>query len=300
MSWDLIVKREKHLGVITLNRPKALNALTMGMIEGIYNQLQAWKHDPEIHAVVICSVVANIFCAGGDVRWLYDSGRNKDPKQLEFFNKEYKLNQLIHDYPKPYIALMDGVTMGGGVGISLHGSHPVASENFSFAMPETTIGFFPDIGSSYLLARCPDNFGIYLGLVGDRVNAVDAKKLGLVKYCISAKEFPEIIANLAKLDLTINAADKVDSCLSKFNHVELKSEILDLKKYVNETFAKNSVEEIFDALKNGDTDWHKTTLQKLAKKSPLSLKVTLEQLRKVGSGSLQDALNMDTCLVSHF
>src|SRR6202000_2234620 len=131
-------------------------------------------------AVVVQGKGEKAFCAGGDVRWLYEVGLAKNPEQMQFFWHEYRLNHFIHHYPKPYISLMNGITMGGGVGISLHGSHPVATERFTFAMPETGIGFFPDIGASYLLSRCPGEIGIYLGLTGNRLNAQEAQVAGLV------------------------------------------------------------------------------------------------------------------------
>ena len=169
MTDDIVFERKQQIGLITLKRPQALNALTLPMIKALQQQLLQWEGDKSIHAVVIQADVGKAFCAGGDVRWLYESGLAKNPEQMQFFWHEYRLNHTIHQFKKPYIALMNGITMGGGVGISLHGSHPVATENFVFAMPETGIGFFPDIGASYLLARCPGQTGIYLGLTGNNL-----------------------------------------------------------------------------------------------------------------------------------
>lgn len=169
MTEEVLFSQEGQLGFITLNRPKALNALTLTMIMALQKQLSIWKEDYSIKAVVVQAVPGNAFCAGGDIRWLYNAGRSKDSEQMQFFWHEYRLNHFIHHFGKPYISLLDGITMGGGVGISLHGSHPVASERFVFAMPETGIGFFPDIGASYLLNRCPGFLGVYLGLTGNKL-----------------------------------------------------------------------------------------------------------------------------------
>src|SRR3990167_6937496 len=148
MTEDILYTRENHIGLVTLNRPKALNALTYPMLIALQDQLSAWQEDKDIHAVVVRAVEGRAFCAGGDIRHIYQLGRD-NPETMAFFSHEYRLNRFIHEFTKPYIALMDGITMGGGVGIALHGSHPVASERFTFAMPEAGIGFYPDIGASY-------------------------------------------------------------------------------------------------------------------------------------------------------
>ncbi|MDF1758789.1 MAG: enoyl-CoA hydratase/isomerase family protein [Legionellaceae bacterium] len=300
MSDDLIFTREKRIGVVTLNRPKALNALSLTMIQNLQQQLKTWEQDEDIHAVVVCSTTPSAFCAGGDVRWLYDSGLNKNSEQLNFFQEEYNLNQYIADYPKPYIALMDGVTMGGGVGISLHGSHSVASEKFLFAMPETGIGFFPDIGASYLLSRCPDNFGVYLGLIGARLNATDAHELGLVTNAISSSDFANVIASLIQSDLSVDAHSRVTECLANFKNLEQESTIAPIRTFVADSFSEDTVEDIILSLEKIDDKWHQTTISHLEKKSPKSLKITLKQILEVKDKPLSDCLAMDLCLVTHF
>lgn len=301
MSESIIFTQEKHIGLVTLNRPQALNALSLEMIDEFYAQLQAWERDESVHAVVVCAKEdSRAFCAGGDIRWLYEAGLKQDPSQIDFFIHEYRLNQYIHDYSKPYIALMDGITMGGGVGISLHGSHPVASDNFKFAMPETGIGFFPDIGASYLLARCPDNFGIYLGLTGARINANAALALGLVKYVIKSSEFANILSNLLEVDLSFAAHIRVDHCLQTFSKPDLNTNITDIRQDVSNCFAANNVEDIFAKLQACNAKWHVETLQNLQLKSPLSLKVTLQQIIFAKDKDLADCLAMDLHLVRHF
>lgn len=301
MSESIIFTQEKHIGVVTLDRPAALNALNIEMIDAFYAQLQAWEHDESIHAIVVCAKEGSrAFCAGGDVRWLYDTGLNQDPRQLDFFTHEYQLNQYINDYPKPYVALMDGITMGGGVGISLHGSHPVASENFSFAMPETGIGFFPDIGASYLLSRCPDNFGLYLGLTGNRLNARDALQLGLVKYVIRSSDFSQILTSLLEVDLSFDARLRVDHCLETFAKANLDASITEIYPEVKACFGESSVEGIFDKLEDSTSEWAQKTSRNLANKAPLSLKVTLQQILFAKDKNLVECLAMDLHLVKHF
>lgn len=298
---DIIFTQEKHVGIITLNRPQALNALSLSMIISFYNQLKIWEKDESICAVVVrASADSKVFCAGGDVRFLYEAGLKKDPKLLQFFQEEYKLNQYIHDYSKPYIALLNGVTMGGGVGISLHGSYSIASQSFSFAMPETAIGFFPDIGASYLLAKCKDNFGIYLGLTGNRLNAADAYSLGLIKYIIDEEYFDNILIDLIEANLKQNSFTQVDKCLSKFPKLQIQSSINLFRDKVASCFGCLSIEELIEKLKDLNDEWAKDILINLSKKSPLSLKVTLRQLLLAKNKKLSECLAMDKCLVKHF
>ena len=300
MSADVIMTTQHQLGIITLDRPAALNALTLPMIIAIQQQLLEWLDCPSIHAVVIRSAGGKAFCAGGDVRWLYDAGRRDDPDLLRFFEEEYRLNQIIHHYKKPYIALMDGLTMGGGVGVSLHGSHTVASEAFVFAMPETSIGFFPDIGSSYLLSRCPNHMGMYLGLTGNRLNADEACALGLVQYVIQSSQFEKVMDELLVTDLSIDAASAVSACLSRFANVVEHDSIDTLQSQVERCFAYHDIMSIINALEKQDDVWSQAILKTLLQKSPLSLSVTCEQLSKAASMTFDECIQMDFCLVTHF
>jgi len=300
MGEDILFTREQHIGLITLQRTQALNALTLPMIVALQEQLHAWKNDEAIHAVIIQAAPGKAFCAGGDVRWLYDMGRNNDPHQMQFFWHEYRLNHFIHHFGKPYIALMDGITMGGGVGVSLHGSHPVASERFLFAMPETGIGFFPDIGASYLLARCPGEFGVYLGLTGARLGPADAHQLGLVKQIIPSDQFQNVLANLIEADLSIDAHARVDACLQCYAMPMQPGPVMNSKAAINSCFNYDDVESIMAALIETDDTWQADTTKILEQKAPLSLKVTLEQIRKAKFMSMGDCIKMDYCLVGHF
>lgn len=195
------------VGEIYLNRPNALNALTLDMCQAIHHQLLAWQADTTIKAVIIRGN-GRAFCAGGDLKSLY---YNKEDigHSLEFFRAEYRLNLAIHHFPKPYIAFLDGITMGGGAGISLHGSHRVATEHFEFAMPETGIGFFPDVGSGYFLNKCPGKSGYYLGLSGEKINAPDAMMLSLIGYYVPSDQINKIILQLREATLEEQAHNTV-------------------------------------------------------------------------------------------
>ena len=297
---DIFFSRESHIGLITLQRVQALNALTLPMIIALQQQLTEWQQDDDIHAVVIQAAPGKAFCAGGDVRWIYDKGATDPQEQLQFFWHEYRLNYFIHQFSKPYIALMDGITMGGGVGISLHGSHPVASERFVFAMPETGIGFFPDIGASYLLTQCPHSAGVYLGLTGNRIGAADAEELGLVQAIVAADHFQNIIDCLVESDLSTGAHARVDVCLQYFAILPQLAPILDLAPAIHRAFHHADVESVMSALADGKDGWSHETLAILQQKAPLSLKVTLAQLQKARSINMADCIKMDYCLVGHF
>lgn len=301
LTDDILITEEGHLGIFTLNRPKAFHALTPSMILTMQNQLDVWKLEPNIHAIILQATPSPAFCAGGDVRWLYENGKNDFTQVRHFFWNEYRLNHTIHALEKPWICLMDGITMGGGVGISLHGSHAIASEKFTFAMPETGIGFFPDIGASHLLNKCPDSVGVYLGLTGNRIAARDAIANNLLKYFIHSAQFPEIIKRLHTLDLSENAACKVDTCLAEFQLSLLnQEEISGLDPDIATCFSRNSVEEIITALKECGSLWAQRQVEILHEKSPVSLKVTLKQLQKTRDFSLDDCLKLDFFMVNHF
>lgn len=289
MFEDVIFSEENKLGIITLNRPKALNALTLEMVQAISERLNLWMHQECILAVIIRAVPGKVFCAGGDIRWLYEQGLKKDPKQLDFFSHEYALNKLVYHYPKPYIALIDGLNFGGGIGITLHGRYKVATEQSIFAMPETAIGFFPDVGASYILSRL-GAIGMYLGLVGAKINANQAKNLGLIDRVIdnsrrdllelvqcSIQEIPLLRSTQTRDDVFIPHQEEIETC-----------------------FSSPSVPTIIENLKNHQSEWSQQVLAELLLKSPLSLMITFEQLMRAKSLSLDECLNMDAVLVKHF
>lgn len=303
MEQGIFFKRDKHIGRVILDRPTALNALSLPMIKSFYKQLVAWKKDPSIHAVVVTSTHREVFCSGGDVKWIYQQGLQNHLADLEsFFWHEYRLNAFIGSFGKPYIALMNGVTMGGGVGISLHGSYPIATENFLFAMPETMIGLFPDVGASYLLSRLPHGIGTYLALTGARLSAGDARQLGLIKYVIPEESLSDLLSNLIAEDLSDTTLLSIDKII---NPIRVEPELLPTmseaeRLLIQEIFTHESLEEIMLALKNKKENFAKEIERTLAQCSPTSLKVTLTQLQKARALSLDECLKTDGILVQNF
>ncbi|STX28401.1 enoyl-CoA hydratase/carnithine racemase [Legionella beliardensis] len=289
---------QHHLGIITLARPQALNALNLPMIQAMQQQLLHWEQDDSIYAVVIQAEPGKAFCAGGDVRWLYETGLKNKAEQMQFFWHEYRLNHFIHQFQKPYIALLNGITMGGGVGVSLHGAYAIANEQFIFAMPETGLGLFPDIGASYLLAHCPGQIGLYLALTGNRLNAKEANKAGLINYLVTNEQFEQLLGGLYELDLSQDADERIKAFLSQVTKQE-QSVFPDVEK-INHYFSKPSVQAIMEALKASDDAWALATLQTLEQKSPLSLAVTFEQIHKAQTLSMAECIKMDYRLVAHF
>lgn len=303
VKTEAIESKFGRFGHITLNRPEALNALNLEMVLALDEILSKWEKDPAILAVIIQSSSEKAFCAGGDIRALYDAGLKKDPHVFDFFKHEYQLDYCIANYSKPYISFLNGITMGGGVGISLHGHYRVAGEKFKFAMPETAIGFFPDVGGGHLLNQCPGAFGVYLGLTGARVSQQEAYTLNLVDYCIDVSHQPAVIEQLHQLDLRdTTAQSKVSQLLLNAHQAPEIEKVLEPLHWVNDIFSADSVESIIKELEKSanDNPLIEKTLNDLKTKSPLSLKVTLEQLKRTEFLSLEDCLKMDYVLVHHF
>lgn len=203
------IRIEGTAGRITLDRPKALNALTHGMVQAIRQALDAWRDDPEVTRVVVDGAGERAFCGGGDIRFLYDHGRSDPARCREFWRDEYRLDAVIAHYPKPYVALMAGIVMGGGIGVSAHGSHRVVCETSLLAMPEVSIGFLPDVGGSLLLARAPGALGRYLGLTAHRFGAADAIRAGFADRFVPRDRLPELVAALAAGEAVEVALDRV-------------------------------------------------------------------------------------------
>ncbi|WP_238296200.1 enoyl-CoA hydratase/isomerase family protein, partial [Methylobacterium soli] len=195
---EILFERRGPLGLITLNRPKALNALSLGMIRAMQAQLEAWAADPAVTRVAVRGAGGRAFCAGGDIRRIYECARAGNERDLyAIWQGEYGLVATVARFPKPYVALIDGIVMGGGVGISVHGPYRVASERYSFAMPEVGIGFFPDVGTTHLLPRLPGRTGTYLALTGARIGPGDALAVGLATHHAQAADFDAILDGLA-------------------------------------------------------------------------------------------------------
>jgi enoyl-CoA hydratase len=281
-NTDILLSREGALGHITLNRPKALNALTHEMCTSILGQLHAWAREPGVNAVLIDAVPGRAFCAGGDLRAIYESGRKDDGTAQAFFTTEYRMNAAVKHFPKPYIALIDGIAMGGGVGVSVHGSHLVASENALFAMPETGIGLFPDVGGSYFLPRLPGELGMYLALTGARIGPADMVYAGIATHFIPAAKFAGIAPRLAQ-------GEPVTQLLESMKERTGPAPLADRHAVIDRVFSASSVEAVMKGLSEAGA-WGKKTKALLAGHSPTSLKLTFRQMRE------GKRLDFDSCM----
>ena len=282
----ILFENRGALGLITLNRPKALNALTHGMCLGMLKALAAWVVDDTIKAVAIRGSGPRAFCAGGDIRAMAESSRDKTQTAASFLRDEYRLNAMIGAYAKPYIALTHGVVMGGGAGVSVHGPYRLGDDDLAFAMPETGIGFMPDIGSSFFLSRCPGESGLYLALTGNKIGLGDALGLGLMTHSVSAANHDDIIAQLAEG----NAAEAAIAA-----HARAKSPApLSLHRArIDTMFAASSVEAVLERLDRDGSEFAADTARVIRGRSPTSLKLAFELLRRGKSLSLSDCLKME-------
>lgn len=295
------LKGKTHsIGLITLNRPQVLNSLNHSMIRSLYSQLQIWETAQHVKAVIIRAAEGRAFCAGGDIRSIYEKMKTNDPCTPDFFRDEYQLNQKIYHYPKPYIALLNGITMGGGVGISLHGSYCIASDKLSFAMPETGIGFFPDVGGTYFLPRISSHIGYYLGLTGAKITSDDCVQLGLVNQKVSEESLPDIIHELTHQALSGETYSAVSKIIEQFRINSGPSFLMGHKEEINRCFQANSVEEIIKLLQASENDFCKHALDNLSKKSPASLKVTLRALQEGARLDFDHCMNQEYRLVNRF
>ena len=293
------------VGLITLNRTNALNALTLEMCIAIEKKLAEWQKMGHIKAVIIRGEGDKAFCAGGDIRYIYDHGKSGAKKSSKFFWHEYRMNRAIFHFPKPFIALMHGITMGGGVGISVHGSHRVGSENLIFAMPETGIGFFPDIGGSYFLPRCTGKTGFYLGLTGARLHIADAIYAGVVDHLVPKEEFDALITALVDArfhdNVNMQVSDIINSFSMDVDSMDIyKPHLLEHRSEINSIFALNTVEEILESLSNAKSDWCQVILTNLLEKSPTSLKVTLKALQLGAHMDFDECLQMELRIALRF
>ena len=270
---DVLFRRERAVGRITLDRPKSLNALTEPMCAAMLEQLQLWGNDASVRVVVIDAVPGKAFCAGGDVRAIYDAGRRGDGSVMSFFRTEYRMNATIHRFPQPYIALIDGFAFGGGCGVSMHGSYRVASENAVFAMPETLIGLFPDIGATYFLNRLPGQIGMYLALTGLRIATADAIACGLATHHVASHDLAEVRARLIE-------GEPPDAVLARLSALPSSpAELMSHREAIDRRFGASSVEDILERL-DDEGDWGRETAALLRMRSPTSLKVTFRQMRE--------------------
>jgi enoyl-CoA hydratase len=283
MAMDIHFNRQGPLAIVTLDRPQALNALTLEMAAELDNRLAAWAEDADVAAIVVRSAGVRAFCAGGDIRALYEADRRRDRYVEDFYRTEYRLNHRIKTYRKPYIALIDGIVMGGGVGLSVHGSHRVVTERCQFAMPETGIGFFPDVGGSWFLPRCPGQVGAYLGLTGARIGAADMLYCGLATHSVASADLVQAVSALEQLTWIGDPGGLVAAQLDRHADDPGAAPLAQHRQMIDRCFAADTIEEILSRLAAENTTWADETMAVLQRKSPTSLKVTLRQLR-LGAG----------------
>ena len=271
-------------GRIVLNRPQALNALTHGMILALAAQLEAWAEDDAIERVVIEGAGDRAFCAGGDIRALYEAMGQGDAAYIDtFYRDEYHLNHRIHTYPKPYVAIIDGVVMGGGVGVSIHGSHRLVTGKALFAMPETGIGFFPDVGGAWFLPRLPGEIGMYLGLTGTRLGPADALYCGVATHYVPRNRLADSLD-----DLDVVTIDPGPASLAE------------RRDAIDRCFCGESVEAIIQALQAEGDNWAGETLEAMAGKSPISQKVAFRQIREGADLVFTQAMALEFRLSQRF
>lgn len=290
---DIICERRGHAGVVILNRPRALNALTHGMVRGLAKALDDFEADPAVHHVVVTGAGEKAFCAGGDIRQLYELGRaGRFGEARGFWREEYALNQRIKTYSKPYVAIMDGIVMGGGVGVSLHGSHRIAGDRYLFAMPEVGIGFFPDVGATWALPRLPGATGTWLAVTGDRVGQADAVELGLATHAIASAQISQVLDALV-------AGQPVDTVLAAAAVEMPPAPVRDHRTVIDMAFSADSVEGIIERLGSVDTDpFAARMLAGLSRKSPLSMKLALAQMRAGATLGFAEAMRLEFRIVS--
>ncbi|WP_027532341.1 enoyl-CoA hydratase/isomerase family protein [Bradyrhizobium sp. WSM3983] len=291
---DLIVRREGAAGVIRLNRPKAINAMTLEMSIGIDAALQRFETDPEVAVIILEGAGERGLCAGGDIRGLWESSREGGDLGARFWRQEYVMNARIAKYPKPYVAFMDGLVMGGGVGLSGHASHRVVTDRTKLAMPEVGLGFFPDVGGTWLLSRSPGEIGTYFGLTGQTMNGPDAIHAKFADAVMPAAKWPELREVLTKVRQGATAAD-VSKLITGFATGETAGPVAAKEPIIDALFGFDRMEDIFAALKRDGSEFALATLKTLNEKSPRGMVVTLKLLRLARTAS-----SLEECLVREY
>ncbi|MGY5328379.1 enoyl-CoA hydratase/isomerase family protein [Pseudomonas protegens] len=298
VDTNVLATVRNHVGHLTLNRPAGLNALTLPMVRQLQQQLDAWAVDPQVHAVVLRGEGPKGFCAGGDIRSLHDSFKAGDSLHRDFFVEEYALDLCIHHYRKPIVALMDGFTLGGGMGLAQGAELRVVTERSRLAMPETGIGYFPDVGGSYFLSRIPGELGTYLGVSGVQVQAADALYCGLADWHVDSARLSTLDERLNTLKWSEHPLKDLQGVLARLGTQALDNPPLAaLRPAIDHFFALPDVASIIEQLRAvtvGDShEWALKTADLLATRSPLAMAVTLEMLRRGRHLSLEDCFAME-------
>jgi len=294
---EILFEPRGAAGIVTLNRPQALNALTLQMVHALAGKLREWASDPAVTRVVITAAGERAFCAGGDIRALYELGASGRHRQaLVFWHDEYRLNAFIKHYPKPYVSLIDGVVMGGGVGISVHGSHRVAGDKFLFAMPEVGIGFFPDVGGTWFLPRMPGELGAWCAITGDRLKTADGVAAGIATHHVRSERFADLTDALC-------GNVSVDAILAAFAESPGEGPMMARRAAIDRLFAGDTVEHILTLLDaeethDADGEWAAATAASIRTKSPTSLRLALAQVRRGRDWSFEECMKAEFRIVS--
>lgn len=293
MNDEILFEVRGKAGFVTLNRPRALNALTHDKVKALASQLETWSEDPDVRHIVIRGAGGKAFCAGGDIRSIYDARLAGEVDGLKtFFRDEYTLNAYIKAYPKPYIALIDGIVMGGGVGVSVHGSHRVGTENTLFSMPETGIGFFPDVGGTYFLPRMPRRTGIYCALSAGRLRQADALASGVLTHAVAQE-------NLSDLQSALETADDVDATLERFRVSPEAGPVEENGMLIEHAFSASSVDEVLERLDASSDAFAIKTANAIRGKSPTSLLISFEQMKRGAALNFNECMKLEYRIVSH-
>jgi enoyl-CoA hydratase len=291
VTADILFERRGVAGIVTLNRPKALNALTHDMVAAMKAKLDEWAADPAVAAVIVRGEGERAFCAGGDIRAAAQSGRSGGGEAFAFWRDEYRLNAAIKHYPKPYLALTHGIVMGGGAGISVHGTYRVADGTTLFAMPETGIGFVPDVGGSFFLPRCPGEIGMYLALTGARIQAADMLYAGIATDFASAQDRDTLVEAVADGESPGNLLSKTTGGYVVRHPQE--APLAEHREKIDRIFSAGSVEEILARLDADDSDFARETASTIRAKSPTSLKLTFRLMRAGRAQSFEECQKME-------
>lgn len=295
---EVLADVRNHIGHLTLNRPAGLNAITLDMVRRLTRQLQAWSDDPSVYAVVLRGAGDKAFCAGGDIRSLYDSFKNGDTLHEDFFVEEYALDLAIHHYRKPVLALMDGFVLGGGMGLVQGADLRVVTERSRLGMPEVAIGYFPDVGGSYFLSRIPGELGIYLGVTGVQIRAADALYCGLADWYLDSARLAELDHKLDHLHWHDSPLKDLQGMLAKLAVQQLPDAPLAiLRPAIDHFFAlpdAPSIVEQLQAVTVADShEWALNTAHLMQTRSPLAMAVTLQMLRKGRRLSLEQCFALE-------
>lgn len=295
---EILFDVQGAIGHVTLNRPKALNALTHEMCLLLDAKLKEWETDDSVKAVLVEGAGEKAFCAGGDIVKLYEEGRKGADYPYHFYRDEYLLNARIKHFPKPYISFIDGIVMGGGVGVSVHGSHRIATERTLFAMPESGIGLFPDVGGSYFLPRCPGETGMYIGLTGARLTADDAVFIGIANSYVHSEKQEKLKEALISASYSEDVYGDIDDIIFKFSDHPGDAPIVERLNQIGRHFGQNSVEAIIDSLQKDGDDWCLKTADMLLTKSPTSMKISYKEMRRGYHLTFDDCMRMEYRMVS--